>query len=553
MSFNHDEHPHGTTLLIRDTKSNRKIWGANATFGYIDVAPTVCTAHGECPHYHYTDDAASELTTTASQATPIHMLIASYRDRLCPRTLHNAFTHAHNPERLFIRIIDQTQVGSDLIDDGGCWTQYCIAYNTNCQEFKSQVLVVHVDATKAKGPTDPRSKLSALIRWDYLHRKDPEPTSTPTSTDTDAGIEDERSNLELKGVHANDFCMQIDSHMDFSDNFDTELVDMFHRAHNDYAVLSTYVAAMDQNNQNVRQAVPNLCMVEFTSSIRNYGTKECKFLKVPKLTNAMWGAGLSFHRCHAELNVPVDPYLDGVFDGEEGSRGLRFFTHGYDVYTPDVVLVTHDYAGHQHNPIVHTWDRRAAAFQVQDKWRWNADIEQSRGDLKSFGEKRINAMLGIGATTDPTSTEEVNEINLIRSGRFGIGPKRTLEQAVSFSGIDLKRRKMVENKCGNLEWVPFEESPNYGLDDLLLRSLAGEVVSSPSSSLLRPDIPVGPTHTSSSLLRADIPVGPMHTANSNAATTNAYVPWFGGVLLSVLVIGRLVRRNSRTKGDYHKK
>lgn len=31
----------------------------------------------------------------------------------------------------------------------------------------------------------------------------------------------------------------------------------------------------------------------------------------------MWGAGLSFHRCHAEINVPVDPYLDGVFDGEE--------------------------------------------------------------------------------------------------------------------------------------------------------------------------------------------------------------------------------------------
>ena len=57
----------------------------------------------------------------------------------------------------------------------------------------------------------------------------------------------------------------------------------------------------------------------------------------------MWGAGLSFHRCHAEVNVPVDPYLDNVFDGEEGSRGIRFFTHGYDVYTPHRVLVTHDY------------------------------------------------------------------------------------------------------------------------------------------------------------------------------------------------------------------
>lgn len=61
------------------------------------------------------------------------------------------------------------------------------------------------------------------------------------------------------------------------------------------------------------------------------------------LCTAMWGAGLSFHRCHAEINVPVDPYLDNVFDGEEGSRGIRFFTHGYDVYSPHRVLVTHDY------------------------------------------------------------------------------------------------------------------------------------------------------------------------------------------------------------------
>ena len=61
------------------------------------------------------------------------------------------------------------------------------------------------------------------------------------------------------------------------------------------------------------------------------------------LLAAMWGAGLSFHRCHAEINVPVDPYLDNVFDGEEGSRGIRFFTHGYDVYSPHRVLVTHDY------------------------------------------------------------------------------------------------------------------------------------------------------------------------------------------------------------------
>ena len=44
-----------------------------------------------------------------------------------------------------------------------------------------------------------------------------------------------------------------------------------------------------------------------------------------------------------------------MFDGEEVSRGIRFFTFGYDTYAPDLVLVTHDYNGHQGNPVVHTW------------------------------------------------------------------------------------------------------------------------------------------------------------------------------------------------------
>jgi len=45
-------------------------------------------------------------------------------------------------------------------------------------------------------------------------------------------------------------------------------------------------------------------MVEFTSTIRNWGTKQCDNLVRPKLTNAMWGAGLSFHvRTHKLKNT----------------------------------------------------------------------------------------------------------------------------------------------------------------------------------------------------------------------------------------------------------
>jgi hypothetical protein len=65
---------------------------------------------------------------------------------------------------------------------------------------------------------------------------------------------------------------------------------------------------------------------------------------------------------------------------------------------------------------------------------------------------------------------------LIRKSRYGLGEKRTLAQAVEFTGINLRERKMKQNKCGNLIWVPFEESSDYGVTETLSRGHAGEVV-----------------------------------------------------------------------------
>ena len=76
---------------------------------------------------------------------------------------------------------------------------------------------------------------------------------------------------------------------------------------------------------------------------RNWGTKCARSLPEPKLTNAVWGAGLSFSKCHAELKGPYDPHLPHIFDGEEFTRGSRFFTNGYDIYTPNRVYILHNY------------------------------------------------------------------------------------------------------------------------------------------------------------------------------------------------------------------
>ena len=62
------------------------------------------------------------------------VMIASFRDKLCPITLVNAFTKAKYPSRLYLGVVDQV-----MDDDIECLKEYCRLMQT---------------ATKA-GPNDP--------------------------------------------------------------------------------------------------------------------------------------------------------------------------------------------------------------------------------------------------------------------------------------------------------------------------------------------------------------------------------------------------------------
>ena len=158
---------------------------------------------------------------------------------------------------------------------------------------------------------------------------------------------------------------------------------------------------------------------------------------------------------------------------------------GYDVYTPDKVLVTHDYHGHQNNPVVHTWGRahnhghKGDDGDEQDKglpstdWKWNKEIEDARDAWSVFGSRRVNMLLGLGSKFDSTRKER-QEVERIRRSRFGLGTKRTLKQVREFTGINLLEEKMEVNRCGNLVWVPYAESIDYGLPQFFARGYDGK-------------------------------------------------------------------------------
>ena len=281
--------------------------------------------------------------------TSLFLSIASFRDKLCPRTLYNAFTKATHPERITIGVVQQNE---DV--DPDCLEQYCVlarsdelfiskfnhlkgSRDENFCPFEKNVRMHRVQAGKAKGPTWARALGSKLLEQE-------------------------------------EFCMQTDAHMDFVPNWDTLMMQMWSLTENEYAVLSTYVAAIEtlkdqlpgEKGTNKLFEVPHLCMVTLNgmgNMVRNWGTKAIRMANKPKMTNMIWGAGLSFSKCHAERKVPYDPHTPFIFDGEEFSRALRFWTYGYDIYSPHRVYVVHDYTKSQSDPTHSAWFANSGDLQ----------------------------------------------------------------------------------------------------------------------------------------------------------------------------------------------
>ena len=70
---------------------------------------------------------------------------------------------------------------------------------------------------------------------------------------------------------------------------------------------------------------------------------------------------------------------------------------------------------------------------------------------------RLNTVLDIPGG----ETNEEKALKLKRS-KFGLGDRRSLDQLIHFSGIDLRHKKPTidgKNRCGNLQFVPFTENP----------------------------------------------------------------------------------------------
>jgi [Skp1-protein]-hydroxyproline N-acetylglucosaminyltransferase len=158
------------------------------------------------------------------------------------------------------------------------------------------------------------------------------------------------------------FAMQSDAHITFVKGWDNEIIEQWHSANNEMAVLSTYLSGVEghineETGERISKSRPIMCDSDFE------GAGEYKHLRhgqqpegVPyihdtPMLNPYWAAGFSFGRGHFVVNVPYDQHLVSlstlsvpytlnhilqvsnclttkpwIFQGEEISMGLRGFS-----------------------------------------------------------------------------------------------------------------------------------------------------------------------------------------------------------------------------------
>lgn len=199
--------------------------------------------------------------------------------------------------------------------------------------------------------------------------------------------------------------------MQFVKEWDAKAIDAVKKAGGEKAVLTGY--PHDAKAYDLEEtSVPMLCesswnkdgLPQFKAIIRKKEDFNGKALPVP-----FTSGGFIFAPSSILKEVPYDPNLPHLFQGEEILYSARAWTHGYNFFTAPVNIVLHKY-----------YREKEPKFW-QDVTTWQAGQKQSASRArKILGLEKP----GIAAGSDP----------------HGLGTQRTIEAYWSFAGLDPKAK-----------------------------------------------------------------------------------------------------------------
>lgn len=309
----------------------------------------------------------------------IFVSIASYRDDVCNSTLRSLFEMAEDPDRVFVGICQQNKED----EDGECNKGF---------ENDTNVRVIRIPYYEAKGPTYARYLCSTL--W-----------------------------------NGEEYFMQIDSHSKFVKNWDKLCIDMIQeikdKGLSEKPVLSHYpkgIEYYDGYEKNNNNLVPRICKSFFNNRgmLSFLGAQEMDTKGEPYRTPYVSG-GMVFGESKFLNDLPYDPNLPFLFVGEEILHSIRFFTHGWDSYTPSQNIVFHEYTRAE-KPKIWTDNKTYSDQDAFDKVKLY---------IKFLDEEKRKLPEDVKFNMD----------------KYGLGRVRTLEDYYNYAGIDVQNQVVRTNFC----------------------------------------------------------------------------------------------------------
>lgn len=318
----------------------------------------------------------------------IFVSLASYRDDVCSSTLVDLYKKASNPLLVFVGICQQNHP-----DDLDC------IQSTVPDEFLPNIRIIKLNHWEAKGPQIARYYCSKL--W----------------------------NNET-------YYLQIDSHTTFVQDWDIKCIKMINQLKSlgvsNKPVLSYYPKSFGTENDKSLD-VPRMCKSFFNNRgmISFMGSESLPQTEIPYNTPHL-ASGFFFCESYFLNELPYDPSLDYLFVGEEILHSARFYTHGWDIFTPTENIVYHEYTRKEKPKI------------------WT-DLTYSDKDAL----QKVKYLLGLSKNPPP-------EYIMNNVEKYGLGTTRSLSDFYNFAGIDIKSKTTFKNFCriNNIDDTYVAPKPN---------------------------------------------------------------------------------------------
>ena len=310
----------------------------------------------------------------------IFVSIASYRDDVCNSTLKSLFEMAKNPKNVFVGICQQ----NNPVEDGDCIE----SFENNCN-----VKIIRIPHYEAKGPTYARYLCSTL--WD-----------------------------------GEEYFLQIDSHSKFVKDWDEKCINIIKQIKDlglsKKPVLSHYPREISEyetisKDEKNKTQVPRMCKSFFNNRgmISFMGSETMNTENKPYMTPYVAG-GMCFCESYFLDELPYDPNLPYLFVGEEILHSIRFYTNGWDVFTPTENIVFHEYT-------------RANKPKI-----WTDNPYYS--DIPAF--EKVKKYINLVDKDYELPNELKNNLD-----KYGLGKTRSLDDYYKFAGIDIKNKTVHKNFC----------------------------------------------------------------------------------------------------------